>query len=286
MARTINEIYDGMIAEKATLSSLNGLQPATDNAKNLLASLSSGSKVAMWRLLFYIIAVAIWVHETIFDQHKEAIEKRASEIITGTLAWYHRICFDFQFGDSLTWDGTKYTYAVPDDTKKIVKRVSVNDVGGQVRIKVAKLASGVPVKLTGTELTAFVAYVKQVKFAGTNVAVISRDADLLKISYSVKINPLVLSASGELLSSAGVFPVEDAINNYIQNLPFDGVLNLTKLTDEIQKAVGVIDPVIGAAEAKYGLLPYFPIINEFNADAGHMKIDPANPLATTITYHV
>ncbi len=286
MAREIKTIYNEMIAEKATMSSLNGLQPSTDTATNLLNDLSSGSKVARWRLLFYVIAVGIWIHEKIFDTHKADIEKRAAELYVGTVVWYHAQCFLFQFGDTLTWNGTKYNYPTITPANQIIKRASVTEVSGQLVVKVAKLSGSLPVKLTTTELSAFTAYLTLIKFAGTNTAVVSRDADLLKIYYTVKYDPLVLSASGELLSTAGVYPVQDAINNYIQNLPFDGNLNLTQLTDEIQKAQGVIDPVIGLAEAKYGTLPYSTIVNNYNADAGHMAIDAAFPLSTTITYNV
>lgn len=286
MARTIKEIYDEMIVEKATMSSLSGLQPSTDTATNLLNELDSGSKVARWRLLFYVVAVGIWIHEKIFDKHKEAIELRASQLYVGTVTWYHAQCFLFQLGDSLTWNGTKYEYATVTPANQIIERASVKEVSGQVVLKVAKLSGTLPTKLTTTEFNAFTAYLTKIKFAGTNLSIISRDADLLKIAYDVKYDPLLLSSSGELLSTPGIFPAEDAINNYIQNLPFDGNLNLTKLTDEIQKAEGVIDPVIGIAEAKYGGLPYTTITNNYNADAGHMIIDPAHPLSTSITYNV
>jgi hypothetical protein len=192
----------------------------------------------------------------------------------------------FHYGDSLTRNGVQYTYPIITPANQIIERAAVNDVAGQVRIKVAKLSGGLPIKLTTTELTAFQAYITQIKFAGTNVDVISRAADLLKIAYNVKYDPLVLSATGELLSTPGVFPVVDAINAYIQELPFDGILNLTKLTDAIQVAQGVIDPVIQSSEAKFGALAYFPIVDNYNADAGHMLIDPAFPLSTQITYHV
>lgn len=286
MARKITEIYDQIITEKQSFSSLNGLEPATETATNLMTELTSGSKVAQWRLFAYIVAVAIWVHEVLFDKHKEDVEKRASELYVGSLLWYHQQCFLFQYGDTLSWNGTKYEYAAITPAIQIIERASVTDVGGQLRIKVAKLVSGLPVKLTTTELNAFTAYMTRVKFAGTNTDIVSRDADLLKIYYDVKVDPLVLSSSGELLSALGTYPVHDAIETYIQNLPFDGILNITKLTDEIQKVEGVIDPIISSASAKYGTLAYSAINNSYNADAGHMIIDSAFPLTNTITYNV
>jgi hypothetical protein len=286
MARTIKEIYNSMVTEKNTMSSLNGLQPATDTATKLLSDLTSESKVARWRLKFWVFAVALWVHEKLFDAHKAQIEKRASELYVGSVIWYHAECFKFQFGDTLSWNGKKYIYDPIDAAKQIIKRASVTEVSGQLVIKIAKLASGVPAKLSTTEMAAFTSYIDLIKFAGTNTRIVSQDADLLKISYSIKYDPLAISATGELLSAPGTYPVEDAITKYIQNLPFDGKLSLTKLTDEIQKVPGVLDPVLGVAEAKYGTLPYSPIINEYNADAGHMTIDSVYPLRNSISYHV
>lgn len=284
MARTINEIYNQMVTEKQNMTSLNALQPSTDTATNLLNELSSSSKVAIWRLKFYVVAVAIWFHETNWDVYYKKLQDQANKLYVGTLPWYRDQCFYFQYGDSLSYIDNHYVYATIDPSKQIIKRASVNDVGGQVRIKVAKLSGTTPVALSAPELTAFSSYLNSVKIGGTNLSIVSRDADLLKIYYNIVYDPLLLTSSGELISSPGTYPVEDAINNYISNLPFDGVLNITKLTDEIQNATGVIDPIINNAEAKYGTLAYAPINNNYNADAGHMKIDPSYPLNTTLNY--
>jgi len=284
MARTITEIYDEMVTEKQTMSSLNAFQPNIDNSQTLLTDLTSQSKVAVWRLLFFVAAVSIWVLETLFDKHSQEVEARANELITGPALWYRDQCFIFQYGDALTWNGKNYNYPIINDAIKIIKRAAVIEAGGQVRIKVAKLDSGLPVPLSASEKTAFETYINKVKFAGTNIDVLSLTSDLLKISYKVVYDPLVLNSNGELISDTSIKPVELAINNHIQNLPFNGILNLTKLTDSIQASLGVIDPIIQTAEAKYGSIPYQPIINNFNADAGHMVIDPAFPLSTQITY--
>lgn len=290
MSRTIGNIYNEMVLEKESMTTLNELQPSIDNSQTLLSDLSSGSKVAIWRLLFFVVAVGIWVHEVLFDKHKADIEKRANEIITGTPLWYREECFRFQYGDSIEWNGKQYIYLIHDTTKQIIKRAAVIEATGpqgqiQVRIKVAKLDSAdLPTPLTTAELTAFKEYIAKVKFAGTNIAIISRDADLLKISYDVTYDPLVINGNGELISDPSIKPVELAINNHIQNLPFNGILNLTSLTDAIQTAQGVIDPVLNNAEAKYGSLAYATINKNYNANAGHMKIDPAFPLATQLNY--
>lgn len=284
MARTILEIYDEMIAEKQTLDALNGLLPEMDSSTNLLTNLTTGSKVAAWRLLFFVVSVSIWVHEKLFDKHVAEIEARANELITGVPLWYRDQCFLFQYGYALTWNGKKYQYLTVDDAAQIIERAAVIEAGGQVRIKVAKLVSDLPAPLSSDELDAFKIYMNQIKFAGTNIAIISREADLLKISFDIFYNPLVMNAAGELITDPSIKPVENAINNYIQNLPFNGVLNLTKLTDAVQLAEGVIDPILTTASAKYGALSYTAINRVYNAYAGHMKIDPIFPLTTQINY--
>lgn len=285
MARDIQHIYDSAILEKETLNSLSDLQPNIDSSQTLLSDLNSSSKVARWRLMIWVMSFMIWLHEQLFDTHKEEIESRASELITGTKLWYRDQALKWQYGDSLVWNGKRYEYAAINTSTQIIKRAAVIEVGGQVRIKVAKLdGTGLPVPLTTTEKDSFVAFMQKIKFAGTNILIISRTADLLKLSITVHYDPLILSATGELLSSPGTRPVDDAITSYIQSLPFNGILDLSALIDVIQTAQGVLSPFINSADAKYGTLPYQSFTDFYQSEAGHLTIDPAFPLTSTITY--
>ena len=58
--RTVNDIYSAIIAEKERQSELNGL--------------TSPSKSAVWRLLFYIVAYAHYTLEQIVNTHQLEIE--------------------------------------------------------------------------------------------------------------------------------------------------------------------------------------------------------------------
>ena len=286
MARTTDEIYDALIVEKELQSDLAPLLPNPETASDLLSELTSGSKVAIWRLWLRIVAWGIHQHEVIFDAHKAEITAFADTLIGGTKRWLQEQCFLFQIGDVLTYNTvtSRFGYSTINTANQIVKRASVLEAGGQLRIKVAKETSGVPEKLDISELSAFQVYISQIKFAGTNVIVTSNDADELQITYTIYYDPLLMDSNGALISDGGVFPVEDAIEDFISNLPFDGVLNLTELTDAVQNAVGVKDPVLVSALARYGVNPFAAITREYVADAGYMKIDPSNPLNTTITY--
>lgn len=284
MARSIQTIYDAMITEKETMISLNSLQPSIDSSQTLLSDLTTSSRVAVWRLLFFVMAVGIWSLEKLFDEHVLWIENRAKQLIVGTAIWYRTKALEFQYGDALVMVDGVYQYSPVVSANQIVSLASVNEVGGQVLIKVAKSTSGIPEPLTTPELDAFIAYMKKIKFAGVYVSSISRDPDLLKIQYKIYYDPLVMNASGELISNTSIKPVEDAINNYCKELPFDGIFTLTELTDKIQQAVGVSNPVFQTAEVKYGVNPYVVMGDYYNPNAGYLKVDPAFPLTTTITY--
>ncbi len=291
MARTIIEIYNEMIAEKETNANLSTLQPAIDSGQTLLTDLTTASKVAIWRLIFFVVAVGIWSHEKIFDLHKAEIETRANEMIPGTLRWYRDQALKFQYGDALIWDDETLKFAYPTGSTgaKLIAQASAIEPAGannQVRIKVAKLVSNDLVPLLPGEETAFSNYINQIKFAGTNVSVTNINADLLKLNIEIVYNPLILTPTGELISDPGIYPVRDAINNFIKFLPFDGVFNRNKFIDAIQSASGVVDPIINSIEAKTGALPYNPILNNYIAGAGYLKIDPLFPLTdpAVVTY--
>ncbi len=283
--RTIQEIYDEIIIEMRTFNTLSNLQPNIHDSQTFLQKLTTTSRVSIWHLYIWVHAFAIWIHEFLFEEHKKTVELRATEIIVGPLPWYRKKSFEFQLGDTLQLiDGENYQYAIIDVSKQIIKRSAAIDAGGQVRLKVAKLQGNLPIPLTQSEKNSFLSYINKIKIAGTNVAVISEPSDLLKLSYDIFYDPLVLKTNGESILNPGTFPVEDAINNHISNLPFNGVLTLTFLTDSIQQVEGVIDPRLISASAKSGNIPYLLIDKEYNAVAGHLVIDTNFPLNTSLNY--
>lgn len=289
MARTIQTIYDEIIAEKEQQTELNALVPNPDSSQTFLSDLTTASKVAIWRLFMWVIAVAIWSHEKIFDLHKAEIEKRANELITGTLRWYRDQALRFQFGDQLQWNDTFLRYEYPSGSTgtKVVAQASAIEVVDQVRIKVAKDdGSGGLETLSASEETAFITYMNRIKFAGTNLLVTNINADDLKLYIKIFYDPLVIDGNGVLISDGSTRPIDDAINGYIQNLPFDGTFNLTQFVDAMQQATGVIDPQLVSVEAKQGSTPYSATGQNYIADAGYLRIDPSFPLddPTVIEY--
>jgi len=286
MSRTIKQIYDAMVTEKETFSSLNALVPNPDTSQTFLSDLTTSSKVAVWRLIFWVVAVSIWSHEQIFDQHKAELIEIGNNLITGTKRWYKEQALKFQYGDSLIWDATKlkFEYSLLSAGVKVVKACSVREANGQIRIKIAKDdGSGGLTPLT-TELSSFTSYMNKIKFAGTNILITNINADDLKISMNIFYDPLLLKSTGEYILNAGIFPVEDAINEHLKNLPFDGTFNRTKFIDSIQSVVGVVDPQLISSEAKSGSNPYVSTGQNYIASAGYLVIDNAYPLSSVINY--
>lgn len=281
MARTIAEIYAEMIAAKEADANLSGL--------------TSTSKTAVWSLFFYIVAASIKFFESLLDIFKEDVEARAAEIPTGTLSWHASESKNFQYGDALELIDGVLTYAVIDETKQIVQLAAASENNGLVTIKAAALdGGGNAIPLTTAEKTAFDGYWTNKRFAGTALQTISQDPDLLKAYYTIKVNPSVINpATGESLSSVGTYPVEDAINAFLQLFQaenFAGDMQVMKLTDAIQSVSGVLNAVANTVEAKPDGGAYSDVLavsdQTYTSVAGYMAVDVAFPLSSTLTYTV
>jgi hypothetical protein len=278
-----------MIAEKDSMAQLSALQPAADSFQDMLTNLTSSSKVAVWRLIFYVVAVAIWVHEGIVYDKAAEVDAALTQRMSTNARWMQSEILAFQFGDPLIWNGEKYVYPAIDATKQVVQRCAVVTLGQEVTFKVAQLTSGKPAPLSTAQLTALRAYVTQM-FPPGYYFYITRDADDLKLELKVYVDQLLIYVNeadpndvlnGSLLADPSTFPVLDAIAAHIELLDWNGVLNLTKLTDSVQHATGVIDPILLSAQAKYGLLAYTAISENYTPNAGHLALDEVN---STITY--
>jgi hypothetical protein len=284
MARTVIEIKDELtqnFVDNTTIQSQYGLTPG-------LSFNDQFSKVSFESIFFYIVAFSIWTLEKLFDEHKVWIENKAKEIKVANTDWYRNLALSFQFGDTIVFEDGIWKYPVINEANKIVKLASVTDEGNFVLIKVASLdSSGNIIPLNNfnpSALTSFNTYIKKMKVAGVKVLTVSRPADELKIYMHIYVDPLVLDATGKLLSDGTTNPIENTINSYIKNLPFNGKFSPTELVDYLQKTTGVINPIFDNASAKFGLQPYSDIVDYYNPNAGYLSIDPSFPLSTTITY--
>lgn len=270
MARTIQQIYDDMIEIKDLSGPLSGLQPASDTFINLMSALNSRAKVAIWRLIFYIVAVAIHTHEVF-------VEVLIARYRPGTIPWYREKCLEFQLGDPLLYQSGVYVYSLINESNRIVTHaVAIEKANGTLLIKVAKGTSPTLSPLTTTEKNAFLAYFHLIKFAGTIVELVSENADVVKLSYRVFYDPLLIASDGTSVLNPSEKPVHNGINIFLAELSFGGVLRLEELDQAIRSIPGVKNIVRVSAYAKYGVLPYSNIETTYNHSyepfAGYMKV--------------
>ncbi len=299
MARELSVIYEDIIAAKESDSDFNDLLPYTENwtglynyknfkllANTILRGLSV-SKVAIWRLFAYIAAYAIYYQEQLYDLFKEEVETLIDRSKVGQLPWIEDMTKLFQYGDELVWDGTQYGYETIDTTKQIVTQAASTVASRVITIKAAKGDLGSLTALSADEKTALQYYLvgQNTQFAddgvlptGTQITLISESSDDLKLAYTIVYDAQVLNSSGQLLSDTSTKPVEDAITDYIQSIPFNSELRMSALTDAIQLAQGVVDVICDAAEARYAATSYVDILattkESYSAYAGYLAMAP------------
>lgn len=278
MSRQITEIQSSINKTKASLEELNGL--------------SSTSKVSIYRLWEYIMAFCIYTLERLFDTHSNEVTKVLSEQKAHTPAWYRKQALDFQFG--FTFDENLGMFdnenAAPEqiEASKIIKYCAVNESDDEstLVVKIAGETDGVLNPITTEQIISFTAYMKRVRDVGVKVNVINYPADYLKLALKIEYDPLVLDANG-MNQRTGAFPVNNALNEFLKELPFNGELILAKLVDKLQLIEGVRIPTINAAWSKWidkdqidVYVDYSEIQIKRIPESGYFKLD----LETTIDY--
>ena len=278
--RTIKQIEDAMISDKESRSELDGL--------------NSTSQVSIWRNLIYSFAVASNLNEISMEEFQKQVEVRSQEIPTGTAKWYASESLNLQLGDSLEFIEGNVVYSEIDEEKRFIILASADKENGFLVIKVAKYDTGNnAIPITTVEMTALKEYWSQKKFACTPLAFISQESDKASINYRIGVNATVIDpGTGESLSEAGVFPVEDAINEFLktfQSENFSSIFKVMKLTDAIQGVFGVENAVAESVQMKPFDGVFTEVLDqtneEYSARAGYIVVDLATPLSGTLTYY-
>ena len=243
------------------------------------------SAVSIERCFIYIIAFCQNILEQLFDQHTIDVNALIATDKTHTAQWYATMAKAFQFGYTVIQDQDYYDNTLLTDAQvaasQIIAYAAVTEENEGLNLKVAK-DTGDLVPLTNTEVTAFTAYMKQIKDAGVFLSIISTSADSLKLNAGIVYNPQVLDSNGVSISD-GSTPVVDAINAYLKNLPFNGVFAPQDLTDAVQKVDGVIyftPSYIGVSSD--GGATYNPIAVKYIPASGYVRF--VNPTDLVLTY--
>lgn len=281
MARTIaeikKEITDSFIKNE-TISVTYGL----NSHKNFEEQFS---KVSLESIIFHIVATAIWTLEKLFDTHKKEVDDRLARLRPHTLIWYRDKALKYRKGKKLL-EETDY-YNEPDATEQEIEKTEIvkyaaaedfmDDAGRRwLRIKIATVDEDMQKlkKIDESDRKNIQTYFNQIKDAGVWLEVVSDHPDKLYGEMTVHYDPLVFYNNGYLVAGGDDKPVENAINKYLRNLPFNGEFSLMKLIDAVQEVEGVQLAHINSACARPDKgIDRVAIADRYTPRAGYMIVD-------------
>ncbi len=286
MARSTKEIYELMRSKQASLLQLSGVLDPAESYDDYIDKVKSNSKLSDHSHMLYQFAYHASMQEQLWDEYRAEIQALADSEEIGTGPWFERILDEFQvFDEPIVIDG-RTTYAVIDESKRIVARrsVDVNSDGVYV-IKVAKEnAPGVYGPLDDTpgndEYGSLQSYLTKRMFLtnGQQFDLISIDADRLRL-YGTVFYDAVLDIDDVKAS------VKASIDNYLNNLDFSGKVYLQKITDAIQAATGVRD-VSPLGMNGYSSGTPVPAEQFYDPESGYVIEDPAATFLTILQFQV
>ena len=279
MARSITEI------KAQILSNIAGNDDLQD--------LNSTSSVSIFGAFAFIVAMAHFTLEKLFDIHSSQVDTAIYENKPGTARWYRNMSLAFQFGFNLLTDDDQFNNVgfttEQVEASKIVKYCSVKESleSSRLIIKIAGESGENLTPLTATQTTSFKYYMGEIAYAGVKLEIVNNPADKLQLIMRVYRNPLVIDENGNNIITGGK-TVEDAIKKYIKNLPFDGELVINDLIDYLRNVDGVINVHIVSAQSSYKDLvtnlykPFVSIDVKTIPVAGYFEVENFN----NITYVV
>lgn len=241
MARTLTEIYS--VAKSCRDQYLQ------------LTEFQNSSKLSILDAFTWVTSACIWTFENILDVFKVDLAKELQNRINGTPAYYANAMLKYQHGDELVMndEGTQFSYPTIDTSKRIITKVAYSEneeVGFRDKELLLKVAKGEPghyERLTDDELLSARTYLRQIAFAGTHFVMVSRRGDVL-------IPRVTVYYDGAVPVEEVYTNIENALNDFIANLDFNGVIYAQKVVDAIQKAEHVVDVYIdNSATDKQGI---------------------------------
>lgn len=271
MARNVDEILAEMISAK--------------NSKPELSGLNSNSTTAIWRLLFYIVALAHNILERIFDDHKTEVLELLSKMKPHKKQWYEEKAKAFSFGYDLVPDSDEFDYGTDGEeliaASKIIAFAAATETIDGLFIKVAKLDNEDLTSLSVTEVAVFEFYMNKIKDAGVKLVITSGTAELLKLALEIYYDPLILNAVGSRLDGSDDTPVLNAIKSYLKNIEFNGTLMIHSLIDTLQNVEGITIPTCQNSAYRYGELDWIPFSVYHRPHSGYIRL---SEIDLTITY--
>jgi hypothetical protein len=193
-----------------------------------------GSSVGIANAFADVFSICINVLEQLWDLMKSNFDASIAKAGAGTVPWFRERTLEWQYGDAVKYANGVYAYDLINEEKKIIKFCSITETGNkEILVKVAKGTT--PTALTSGEQLSLTDYLGFIRFAGTQVNIISQASDLCYINA-------IIYYDGQY-SDVIQANVEGAITTYFNNISsqdnFDGKIVVNRIEDAIQAVEGV-----------------------------------------------
>ena len=196
------------------------------------------SRVSLESLLLYIVAVAVWTHEQLWETYRDELENKVDSMKPHTAKWYRNMMLQFMRDRTLVPDTDGYDTAGMTseeiEAAKVVKYAAASESGASnlLVIKVAGGSENARSPLDSSLEPQLTAYIKEIKDAGVRFRLINAEPDELDCDVDVYYS--AMKSRSALMQDC-----RETIENYMQNLPFDGVYSNMALVDRLQALEGV-----------------------------------------------
>jgi hypothetical protein len=249
------------------------IEQEIENAKDAEASLvgiTTTSRASVWVGIKRVVAFAIRQLELLWDAKKRELEEAAASAISGTAQWYAEQVRIWQYNYSLSEQNGRLGYLVIDEDARLASKVAVTVSGKTLQVKVAKDdGNGGLEPLTVDEKVSLDSYMRAIKFAGTQHVVISTDSDKVRVTGTVYYD-------GKLDLTEFENTFKAALNQFLKDIFFDGVLNKNRLRDAGERVIGVNDFDFTLLEAKPDGGNYVAVPREYAPVSGYYEVDVFN----------
>jgi hypothetical protein len=232
----------------------------------------------------------IWLEQYVdmIYNHEQIVAANAANSRPQNLPNFIATIYNFHDGLPLVWLNGSFQYdlsevANPEDLKIVDRCAVLESEDGELVVKVATETDGDLEPLTNEQAERLLFYLNQMKVPGVRIRLINEQADLLKATLNVYVDPLQIDLiTGQALNTADVqFPVEDAISDYLTKLEFNGAFVTNFFTRAIEDKPGINLVQIETIQHKFGGFE-FTVFDTFKVpQSGYFKIEDAD---LTINY--
>lgn len=232
--RTIDQIKESITTDfmrNETAAAIYGFTPGDPFAVHF-------SSVSVENVLFYLFAAAAWTLEALFDSYRQEVDARIDAILPHRPKWYRDKVLAFMKDRALIPDSDRYdTSGMTEaqiDAARVVRHATADESSDAslLTIKVAGEQNGLRCPLDAATEQQLEAYIAQIKDAGVHTALVNIAPDRFDCEVDIYFDPLLTASTVESVCRT-------TIEQYIENLPFNGEYTNMALIDRLQVVEGV-----------------------------------------------